>query len=79
MTPIENKDSSHIHVDHAHAQKKARNPVVGSIVGTIKLFDQDHIVLIPTPTGGSKDTLSLPKWQKYIILVVVGLSLQQAT
>jgi MFS family permease len=80
------KDNTTAHIDYVDAHKKAAKPVVG----TIRLFDEGGIVLIPTPTRNpngvflisspaafayriSADPLNLPKWRKWLILVIVGL------
>ncbi|KAE8824388.1 hypothetical protein PTNB73_03748 [Pyrenophora teres f. teres] len=67
MAPHKTELSTHIEILDAH--KKAAKPVVG----TIKLYDEGGIVLIPTPTRDPNDPLNLPRWQKYIILIIVGL------
>lgn len=69
MSSVDVKEEAHAHIDYIEAHKIAAKPVVG----TIKLFDEDGIVLIPTPTRDPNDPLNLPKWQKWVILVVVGL------
>ncbi|KAH7366684.1 major facilitator superfamily domain-containing protein [Pyrenochaeta sp. MPI-SDFR-AT-0127] len=63
------KTPTSAHIDYIDMHKKAAKPVVG----TIKLFDEGGIVLIPTPTKDPNDPLNLPIWQKWLILVIVGL------
>lgn len=46
MSSVDVKEEAHAHIDYIEAHKIAAKPVVG----TIKLFDEDGIVLIPTPT-----------------------------
>jgi hypothetical protein len=50
-------------IEYYDAQKKATKPVVG----TIKLFDEDGIILIPTPTndpnGQSSDIV--PQYERF--------------
>jgi hypothetical protein len=41
------KENTTAHIDYADAHKKAAKPVVG----TIRLYDEGGIVLIPTPTN----------------------------
>ncbi|KAH3947047.1 hypothetical protein HBI56_059110 [Parastagonospora nodorum] len=69
MVSTETKENTTIHIDYVDAHKKAAKPVVG----TIKLYDEGGIVLIPTPTNDPNDPLNLPIWQKWFILVIVGL------
>jgi hypothetical protein len=86
MASNENKGDVASHIERIDAHKLASKPVVG----TIRLFDEEGIVLIPTPTkdpNGSlpqiqirsnsdwlrTDPLNLPKWQKWLILIIVGL------
>ena len=86
MALHDSKNEASAHIEIVDAHKKAARPVVG----TIRLYDEDGIVLIPTPSrdpNGSSDPsqpskqgsltnidpLNLPKWQKYIILIIVGL------
>jgi predicted MFS family arabinose efflux permease len=49
------KESTTTHIDYIDAHKKAAKPVVG----TIKLFDENGIVLIPTPTRDPNGKLSV--------------------
>jgi hypothetical protein len=46
MAATDVKAEANAHIEILDAHKKAAKPVVG----TIKLFDEDGIVLIPTPT-----------------------------
>ncbi|EDU44724.1 major facilitator superfamily transporter [Pyrenophora tritici-repentis] len=69
MAPHDYKTEPSAHIEIIDAHKKAAKPVVG----TIRLYDEDGIVLIPTPTRDPNDPLNLPKWQKYLILIIVGL------
>ncbi|ENI01687.1 hypothetical protein COCC4DRAFT_74701 [Bipolaris maydis ATCC 48331] len=76
MAAHDPKSEASAHIEIIDAHKKAAKPVVG----TVKLFDDDGIVLIPTPTRDpngepqpSGYPLNLPTWQKYLILVIVGL------
>lgn len=46
------KKSTSAHVEYLDAHKKAAKPVVG----TIQLYDEDGIVLIPTPTNDPNGT-----------------------
>ncbi|KAJ5359109.1 uncharacterized protein N7496_011522 [Penicillium cataractarum] len=43
------------------------------VSGTVKLFEEEMVVLIPTPTPDPKDPLNLPTWRKYFIILLVGL------
>ncbi|KAH6851557.1 major facilitator superfamily domain-containing protein [Alternaria rosae] len=69
MALHDSKNEASAHIEIVDAHKKAARPVVG----TIRLYDEDGIVLIPTPSRDPNDPLNLPKWQKYIILIIVGL------
>jgi hypothetical protein len=46
MAPHDTKHEASTHIEVADAYKKAAKPVVG----TIRLYDDDGIVLIPTPS-----------------------------
>ncbi|KAL2811604.1 major facilitator superfamily domain-containing protein [Aspergillus granulosus] len=72
---MEAKVSSELHIDdietfNNHAD---RNRVVGST----KLINDSEVVLVPTPSndpnGKISYPLNLPVWQKYVILLIVGL------
>ncbi|KAK7413277.1 hypothetical protein QQX98_007865 [Neonectria punicea] len=41
--------------------------------GTVRLFDDKTVVLIPTPSPDPKDPLNLPQWHKYLIILLLGL------
>lgn len=50
MVSAETKESAATHIDYVDAHKKAAKPVVG----TIRLYGEGGIVLIPTPTNDPK-------------------------
>lgn len=52
MSSLDGKEAAHAHIDYVEAHKIAAKPVVG----TIKLYDEDGIVLIPTPTRDPNGT-----------------------
>ncbi|KAF7554868.1 hypothetical protein G7Z17_g2579 [Cylindrodendrum hubeiense] len=41
--------------------------------GTVNLFQDGSVVLIPTPSPDPKDPLNLPVWRKYMVILLVGL------
>ncbi|EUC46991.1 hypothetical protein COCMIDRAFT_91283 [Bipolaris oryzae ATCC 44560] len=41
--------------------------------GTINLFQDGSVVLVPTPSSDPKDPLNLPTWHKYLIIFLVGV------
>ncbi|KAH6657043.1 major facilitator superfamily domain-containing protein [Truncatella angustata] len=41
--------------------------------GTVRLLDENNVVLIPTPSPDPKDPLNLPPWRKFMIIFIVGL------
>ncbi|KAH7009495.1 major facilitator superfamily domain-containing protein [Ilyonectria destructans] len=41
--------------------------------GTVNLFQDGSVVLIPTPSPDPKDPLNLPIWRKYMVILLVGL------
>jgi hypothetical protein len=47
MEPSGHKETAAAHIDYIDAHKLATKPVVG----TIRLFDEDGIILIPTPSN----------------------------
>jgi hypothetical protein len=49
------KDNTITHIDYFDAHKKAAKPVVG----TIRLFNEGGIVLIPTPTRDPNGMFSI--------------------
>jgi hypothetical protein len=49
------KENATTHIDFVDAHKKAAKPVVG----TIRLFDENGIVLIPTPTRDPNGKLTV--------------------
>lgn len=53
MATKDYKAEASAHIEILDAHKKAAKPVVG----TIKLYDDDGIVLIPTPTRDPNGTL----------------------
>ncbi|KAK6716658.1 hypothetical protein SNK04_007610 [Fusarium graminearum] len=40
--------------------------------GTVNLYQDGTVVLIPTPSPDPKDPLNLPVWRKYMIILIVG-------
>ncbi|KAM0239472.1 hypothetical protein ACHAP5_008328 [Fusarium lateritium] len=40
--------------------------------GTVNLYQDGTVVLIPTPSPDPKDPLNLPVWRKYTIILLVG-------
>ncbi|KAL0941670.1 major facilitator superfamily transporter [Colletotrichum truncatum] len=55
---------SPVHQPHAAHESQAH--------GTVQLLQGGSVVLIPTPSPDPKDPLNLPKWHKYLIILVVG-------
>ncbi|KAH7176915.1 major facilitator superfamily domain-containing protein [Dactylonectria macrodidyma] len=41
--------------------------------GTVNLYQDGSVVLIPTPSPDPKDPLNLPLWRKYMVILLVGL------
>ncbi|KAH6637830.1 major facilitator superfamily transporter [Boeremia exigua] len=41
--------------------------------GTVKLLDDNTVILIPTPSPDPKDPLNLPKWHKFTIVFIVAV------
>ncbi|KAM0544238.1 hypothetical protein ACHAPJ_011927 [Fusarium lateritium] len=41
--------------------------------GTVNLYQDGTVVLVPTPSPDPKDPLNLPIWRKYMIILLVGL------
>ncbi|KAJ8118344.1 hypothetical protein OPT61_g659 [Boeremia exigua] len=60
MSRIEN-----IEAGHTNNHQQAR--------GTVKLLDENTVILIPTPSPDPKDPLNLPKWHKFIIVFIVAV------
>jgi hypothetical protein len=52
---MDSKDNTTAHIDYVNAHKRAAKPVVG----TIRLFDEGGIVLIPTPSRDPNGMLSI--------------------
>lgn len=63
MNSTDMKDPTSAHIDYIDAHKKATKPVVG----TIKLFDEGGIVLIPTPTNDPSG-MRVPSCEKLHVL-----------
>ncbi|KAG5759343.1 hypothetical protein H9Q72_012532 [Fusarium xylarioides] len=40
--------------------------------GTVNLYQDGTVVLVPTPSPDPKDPLNLPVWRKYMIILLVG-------
>ncbi|KAI6776500.1 hypothetical protein HG530_000445 [Fusarium avenaceum] len=40
--------------------------------GTVNLYQDGTVVLVPTPSPDPKDPLNLPPWRKYTIILLVG-------
>ncbi|KAG5662615.1 hypothetical protein KAF25_005033 [Fusarium avenaceum] len=40
--------------------------------GTVNLYQDGTVVLVPTPSPDPKDPLNLPAWRKYTIILLVG-------
>ncbi|KAM0540457.1 hypothetical protein ACHAO7_011190 [Fusarium culmorum] len=40
--------------------------------GTVNLYQDGTVVLIPTPSPDPKDPLNLPIWRKYMIILILG-------
>ncbi|KAH8710149.1 major facilitator superfamily domain-containing protein [Phaeosphaeriaceae sp. PMI808] len=69
MRSNDTKEKASTHIDYVGAQRMVSKPVVG----TIKLYEEGCIVLIPTPSKDPNDPLNLPTWHKWLILIIVGL------
>ncbi|UPL01266.1 hypothetical protein LCI18_012200 [Fusarium solani-melongenae] len=41
--------------------------------GTVNLYHDGAVVLIPTPSPDPKDPLNLPPWRKYMVILLVGV------
>ncbi|KAK6216367.1 Proteolipid protein 2 [Pestalotiopsis sp. IQ-011] len=41
--------------------------------GTVRLLDENTVVLIPTPSPDPKDPLNLPAWRKFMVIFIVGV------
>ncbi|RDW69865.1 putative synaptic vesicle transporter SVOP-2 [Coleophoma cylindrospora] len=67
---MDSKDEAGISI---HDEVAGKQSVRDDAVGTVRLYEADALVLIPTPSPDPRDPLNLPQWRKWLITITLGI------
>ncbi|KAG9250806.1 major facilitator superfamily transporter [Emericellopsis atlantica] len=72
MSQLADHEDSKSRVEMVEALSNASDDKINTGDGTINLFHDGSMVLVPTPSADPKDPLNLPIWHKSLIIFLVG-------